>query len=51
MKVQAFVKYVVEVEFDIDDNATEEEIQAMAEEEGNEQWSSNASVDDIECYY
>jgi hypothetical protein len=47
-KIQAWVKYSVEVEIEVEDNATEEEIMKLAEQEADEQWSSNAEVDDID---
>jgi hypothetical protein len=49
-KIQAWVTYKVEVFIDVKDDATEKEIESLAEQEANEQWSSNAEVDDIEYY-
>lgn len=49
-KIQAFVKYVVEVEFEISEDATEQEIKRKAEEKADEQWSNSAEVDDIDIY-
>lgn len=49
-KIQAWVRYKVEVEFELNDNATEDEIKECAEVEADEAWQSNAVTDDIEWY-
>lgn len=49
-KIQAWVRYKVEVEFELTDNATDKEIKECAEVEADEAWQNNAVVDDIEWY-
>jgi hypothetical protein len=49
-KIQAWVKFKVEVEFCVKDDATEDEINGTAIDEAAKELEYNAEIDDIEWY-
>ena len=49
-KIQGYVEYLVRVEFEVNDNTTDEDIKQITNEKASNEWDSDSAISNIQWY-